>query len=474
MPNKINLGANICSQKKMAISEDYYGLQWLEGLLLDRFGNPFTLYFAADNKLILMLPNHEGNITFVTDINTFTRTDSDLPYSVWDAVGEGWDSVLNDPLPAPGAEHLPAPLIKANDYGFEIAFDILGLAFWMLNRIEEIGRKDLDVHGRFVASSSHAFKCGYLERPVVDEWFHVLGQVIQRVWPNITLKTHEFNVRISHDVDEPSRYAFATFMQLLRKLAADIVRHKDYSSALMAPIIWLTSRNVLNQFDPYNTFDWIMDLSEQNNLASTFYFICGNNDKHDADYRPNDLRIRRLMQDIHNRGHQIGLHCSYRSFQLAEMISREAKLLKKIAADEGIKQAEWGSRMHYLRWEQPTTLLGLADAGVDYDSTLGYADHVGFRCGTCFEYSGYDPVTKKILPIRIRPLIAMECTVIASRYMNMGTGQAALKKLLQLKSTCAAVKGCFTLLWHNSQLQNSAERALYRSVLTHSCIKNKQ
>lgn len=458
----------------MAALDSYYGLKWLEGLLFDRFGNSFELHFAADNKLILTLPMHEGSITFKADVDTFTRSDSELPYTLWDAVAEKWDAVLGGSIPAPGAESLPLPLIKSNGYGFEVAYDILGLAFWMLNRIEEIDRKDLDEHGRFSASSSHAFKYGYLERPIVDEWFHVLGQIIRRVWPNIILKVHEYTMAVSHDVDEPSRYAFATFSQLLRRMTADFFRHKNYSLALRAPIIWFTSRNLLQQSDPYNTFDWIMDLSEQNNLISTFYFICGSNDRHDADYQPGDLRIRRLMMDIHKRGHEIGLHCSYSSFQHAEMIDREARILKKITAEEGIKQAEWGSRMHYLRWEQPTTLLGLADAGINFDCSLGYADHVGFRCGTCFEYSGYDLVSQKILPIRIRPLIAMECSVIAPRYMGMGTGQAALKKILQLKNACAAVKGCFTLLWHNSQLQNSSERALYRSVVEHSCLKNKQ
>jgi hypothetical protein len=52
-------------------------------------------------------------------------------------------------------------------------------------RVEEIGRTDLDNHERFPATSSHAFKHGYLDRPVVDEWLHLLGQVIQRQWPGV-------------------------------------------------------------------------------------------------------------------------------------------------------------------------------------------------------------------------------------------------------------------------------------------------
>jgi len=37
-------------------------------------------------------------------------------------------------------------------------------------------------------------------------------------------------------------------------------------------------------------------------------------------------------------------------------------------------------------------LRAWADAGMDYDSTLSYADRPGFRCGTCSEYPAFDPV----------------------------------------------------------------------------------
>ena len=59
----------------------------------------------------------------------------------------------------------------------------LGLTYWILARVEEIGRTDLDNRGRIPATASHAFKHGYLDRPVVDEWLHLLGRVIQRQWP---------------------------------------------------------------------------------------------------------------------------------------------------------------------------------------------------------------------------------------------------------------------------------------------------
>ncbi len=100
-----------------------------------------------------------------------------------------------------------------------------------------------------------------------------------------------------------------------------------------------------------------------------------------------------------------------------------------------------------------------------YDSTLGYADLPGFRCGTCHEYQAYDPVLERSLDVRIRPLVAMECTVMAPRYMGLGTGRAASEKFMELGRACESVDGKFTLLWHNTELETDAGKELYRGVI---------
>src|SRR5690606_9247845 len=136
---------------------------------------------------------------------------------------------------------------------------------------------------------------------------------------------------------------------------------------------------------------------------------CGRTDpSKDADYELEHPAIRELMRRIHKRGHEIGLHPSYNSFQSPETIQQEAQRLRKVMQEEGITQKALGGRMHFLRWQHPETLQACNDAGMTYDSTLSYADLPGFRCGSCFEYPAFNPVTQQLLDIRIRPLIAME------------------------------------------------------------------
>lgn len=140
--------------------------------------------------------------------------------------------------------------------------------------------------------------------------------------------------------------------------------------------------------------------------------------------------------------------------------------MRKICQEEGIQQTEFGGRMHYLRWEHPTTMQAWEDADMAYDSTLSYADRPGFRCGTCHEYPAFNAVTQHQLKLRIRPLIVMECSVIDDAYLGIGYTSEALERFKQLKESCQKAQGCFTILWHNSHFSNSANFKFYQQLIS--------
>ncbi|MDA8976930.1 polysaccharide deacetylase family protein [Akkermansiaceae bacterium] len=439
-------------------------LRWLETILAERFGHSFHL-LRVTGGLRLQLTGSDGAIVFDTLSDGLTEAGSDQPCTQWNAGDEGWVSILGEPLlPAPGAFQLPSPLIEKRMADYVVHYDILGLTYWMLARVEEISRTDLDQHQRFPATSAHALKHGYLERPIVDEWLHILGQVIQLQWPDVEVRKHRFQMRVSHDVDRPSRYGFASLKNLARRMVGDLVRG-NFASGLSGPWVRINSKSKLHPADPFNTFDWIMDQSEEHGLTSAFYFICGHTSTMDGEYQIEDPAIRDLLRRIHTRGHEIGLHPSYNTYNRPDEIKDEANRLKRVCAEEGIQQNHWGGRMHYLRWRHPETLRAWADASMDYDSTLSYADHAGFRCGTCFEYPGFDPVKAEALLVRVRPLIVMEASVLSKQYMGRNESDA-LAVFQDLKSKCQKLSGQFTLLWHNSEFVLDSQRNLFKKVIS--------
>jgi hypothetical protein len=441
---------------------------WLQQLLRGRIHAEISLELDSTTyQWHLSCSGAHGAITMpLIPLLYQLGTNPELPCRSIAVADQGLGAIEPD-LPAPGcSEHLP-PLVTHSDAGIHLHYDILGLTYWMLARCEEVDppAELLDNHQRFPATASHAFRHGYLERPIVDEWLGILRQVIERLWPRLPLVQPQFQVVVSHDVDAPSAYAFGRKRSLARAMAVDLLKRRDLAKAVSAPWIRLNSKHHLHPRDPFNNFDWLMDTSEAVGIRSAFYFICGRtNPSFDAQYEPEHPAIRHLMRRIHERGHELGLHPSYDTCSHPERIAREGQRLQRLCEEEGIGQFQWGGRMHFLRWQWPTTAYGWEQAGFHYDSTLSYADRPGFRCGSCHPYPMFDPVAQRPLRLIQRPLIAMECSVIAPRYLGLGYGPAALALFQRLKQHCQAVDGQFTLLWHNSHFTTAADSELYRQV----------
>ncbi|SPP31945.1 hypothetical protein ARAF_1613 [Arsenophonus endosymbiont of Aleurodicus floccissimus] len=150
-------------------------LDWLCLILQERFGHKFILSYQNQALKLSLAGQTQNYILFSKLIASFFQSRSDIPCCLWDAKREGWTNVLGLRISALGVSGLQNPLIRDHSGNIEIHYDILGLTYWMLNRIEEIGRIDLDRHGRFPAINCHAYKNNYLERPIVDQWLYILS-----------------------------------------------------------------------------------------------------------------------------------------------------------------------------------------------------------------------------------------------------------------------------------------------------------
>ena len=440
---------------------------WLTDLLRERVSPALGLQFVLAEGWQLRIAGAPRRVVIAAEVTRYTRLAVTLsPYAApWDPRDDGWSAPLGTALPAPGLSVLPRPVIKQTSDGFHIAFDLFWFALWALSRGEEAAGVERDIFDRMPASAAHAKQLGYLDRPLVDEWFMLLREVAQRTWPGLPLVQHRFSLAVSHDVDDPLFFDGLTFGAVIRRAAGDVLHRGKYRRGATAPLRWLLQRTGVRGLDPYDQFNWMMQQAEARGLQSTFHFLCGCTDaRYDRNYRLSDPYLRTLLASIHTRGHAIGLHPSYGSCRDATVIHREAEELRRHCAGLGIPLLRLPSRMHFLRWATPETPRALAAAGIFSDCTLGYAEQTGFRCGTCFGYSAFDPVAKTRIPLRIQPLIAMDITVLPGPYLNLGTS-AARANLSALKEKCRAVNGCFTLCWHNAELDTPAKRRLFKSIL---------
>jgi hypothetical protein len=349
-----------------------------------------------------------------------------------------------------------------------LGIDIFGSAFFMLTRYEEIIKQDRDKHNRFPAKASLSFQEDFLHRPIINEYLEILWACLKQLWPRIERRKRDFKVYVSHDVDEAFIFTFSGISNILVRSAEDILKRRMPFQAIRNLLHWFRIKKGGIEEETYKSLDMVMDISEQNNLRSTFYFITDQNStKYNGIYNIEHPLIRFLLSRIHQRGHEIGLHTSYNAYLNPAQTKREFQRLKQTCFDEKIEQCVWGNRQHCLRWETPATLQILADVGLTYDTTLSFADFAGFRCGVCYEYPIFNVVTRQPLKISERPLIVMECTVLDKRYMNLGQkdDNFVLSVFKKYKDLCKAFNGDFTLLWHNNRLIDKREIELYKQIL---------
>jgi peptidoglycan/xylan/chitin deacetylase (PgdA/CDA1 family) len=348
----------------------------------------------------------------------------------------------------------------------DLGIDVFGSAFFLLARYEEAVISTRDHLDRFPAGASIATRHGFLDRPIIDEYVELLWSALVRLVPGLMRRTSRFRIAPSHDVDEPSRDAFRGLRAVLKESAGDLLKRHRVRRAMQGPWHWLRGQIALHPRDAYNTFDRLMDLSESQGTKSTFFFMSGaSNPEYDCAYRLEHPAIRRLLRRIHDRGHEIGLHPSFETFRDSGLLSQEADQLRDMLRRIGVRQSRLGARMHYLRWSLPETWRAMVRAGIDYDASLGFADMAGFRCGTCHRYRAFDVQSGQPLDLLVRPLIAMDVTVMDEQYMGLGTSPQAHELLGLLRDRCESVGGEFSLLWHNNEFIRPGSWNLYQRAL---------
>jgi hypothetical protein len=390
-----------------------------------------------------------------------------VPVAVWDSRETGWQIPLIDPL-------VPVlfgqPSITQSDSHIHIGLDIFGAAFFMLSRYEETVNAARDRHGCFPLNEALEYRHDFLLRPIIDEYVEILWAAMRQLWPRIERKQRSFEIVPTHDLDDPYLGPrLVRFGDLVRRLGGDLLRRRAPLLALRTADSYLRSKRsgpYRPMYDPYDTHDWLMRQSERSGVAGRFYFMSdlGPDPVYGGRYDIETPHILDLMKAFAARGHEIGIHPTSESFRDGTAFSAQVAHLRQAMEKCGIQQDILGGRQHYLRWQADLT-PGLCEAaGMDYDSTLGHAEHVGFRCGTCHAYPLWDFKSRTPLQVKQHPLILMDDSLFYDHSMGLSAEQV-LDLIKKLHDTVRKFDGRFVFLWHNSALMTHTDRSLYQGCL---------
>lgn len=384
-----------------------------------------------------------------------------IPDSFFSRAAENWlgaDTLPSEPLPK---DEEGTPMLYSDDG----VLDVVGSLFFLLSRYEEAAVEVRDEHDRFPSEASVLRREGLLSRAIGNEYIEALWADMLRRWPDLKRRERSFRMRPSHDIDHPSKY-WGRWREVLRAAG-----HKMRTGRIGEGTaqVWHRlgyDRWIKWQDDPYETVTWLIETSEKLGLQNTFYFIPFRTDATRDPAMPlTHPHVEDQWKRIAGAGHDLGVHPGYGSYDRADLLVRSAEKIRTQLARLGIEQEEIGGRQHFLRWRTPITARGYESAGLSHDSSMGFADHAGFRCGVCYEFPWYDVVERRPMKLRERPLVLMEVTMLRNEYMGLGLGAEGFDYAKSLKDECRRYQGDFSLLWHNNELETEEARDFYAQLL---------
>lgn len=330
-----------------------------------------------------------------------------------------------------------------------LPFDPFAATFYLITRYEEYTIPERDIHGRFAASSSLAFKHGFIEIPVIDIWASMIRDILQKRYPLYPFPTKKFTFLPTIDVDVAYAYKGRG---LLRNAGAILKTGFRLNKQLQRIRTWIG-----NSPDPYNTFDRIYEWHMQWKLKPILFFQVGKYGKFDKNIPANHPLMQKLINNAKHTS-DIGLHPSYPSYLNSEIVKEEKKLLERIIGREITK-----SRQHYLRLSIPETYSILEDSGIAEDYSMGYADAVGFRAGTCTPFLFYDLSQERVTNLRIIPFCIMDGTL--NQYFRLNSEQA-YDKVREISGRIKQVGGTMVTIWHNQSFSEDKVWTGWQNVYT--------
>lgn len=326
-----------------------------------------------------------------------------------------------------------ALFVQQGVHVFRCTEDVLASLLITLCRREESDSKVRDTYHRFPASGSIAARHGFLSRPIVDEYGLAFRQVLQVLIPGWHPSPRKSAVKLSHDIDQVGiPFSLKSTLGHVVVRRAPLAGARDFVS-------------FASDVEPgyLQSVRRICKISSQYGLKSALYWKASAPGPFDTGYDIGHPKIAPVIAWAKDEGIELGVHPGYETFLSRETLRGEVQRVREAIGTEAV-----GGRQHYLRW-CPEAWADWESCGLAYDSSVGFADQAGFRCGTCWPYLPWLWHEDRCADLLEIPLLAMDATLV--NYMKLNPRQS-FEFVRELLKKCELVGGVFTLLWHNTGL----------------------
>lgn len=242
----------------------------------------------------------------------------------------------------------------------------------------------------------------------------------------------------SHDIDFYYANWGTTFVRLIKNLGISCHPYRSWSyfRSNLRMILGLMWGERVGDYLPR-----LVEASEESKFSSTLFVVPRRGHRRDPNYQLKHVTLR--LCDASQKGFRVGLHGSYTS------IIESAALVPEVASlEDAVGERAIGSRQHWLRFDRHQKLFDCVEsARLKFDSTLGFADMVGFRNGASFAFPPYDFANERPYEFLEIPLVLMDGSLEAASRSLRQSPQEIADAVLQESRKWGW--GGIAALWHN-------------------------
>jgi hypothetical protein len=347
-------------------------------------------------------------------------------------------------------EHIPflfsqnGEIFSFSDDFCVIRKDIIASGFYFLTCWHEyiMGIRGIP-KGRTDFRQSLQYRWDFTDVPVVDVYCQILFRTITLLMPEFIRDIHwnnrkSFAISLSHDIDY---WHYWTPQQLIDTYYHNLTTFYKRPVAALFKMLGHSLHKIVGN-NPYKKMRRIIGREESLGVQSTWFLLAKDSFE---DVRQNYIcneDSRRQILDLF-KDKDVGLHGSPESAFDFEVLQKEIDTLKNLGFSPS------GFRTHYLHFDYQKSFSILEQAGINYDSTLGYWEHIGYRAGISFPFYPFNIRENRPFRVLEIPLIVMDTTLLSHKAMNLNI-ITAYNKLSDMIKEASSYQSHISLLWHNT------------------------
>jgi hypothetical protein len=320
----------------------------------------------------------------------------------------------------------------------DLPFDIFAAAFYLLSRYEEWLPHQKDIYGRYAYENSLAFKEGFLNIPLINDWLQHFKDSLRGKTPSFTIHDSRFTFLPTYDIDEAFSFRHKEWKRNTGATVKDLIKGNWKRLKFR--------RDVLNNKtkDPFDSYEWMNALHQRFQLRPRYFFLLAERTgQYDRNILPGQQALRAIIKD-HAGKYVVGIHPSWQSGDDAGLFSKEIETLSTITG-----KAVVSSRQHFIRFTIPQTYRQLILVGIKEDYSMGYGSINGFRASVASPFYWYDLEKEEQTSLLLYPFCYMEAN---SFFEQKFSPQQALEEMRHYHKVVKAVNGTMITIWHNTFL----------------------